>query len=246
MWKHGHPCDLCRIELEHVSVTANGEELIRDVNLHIHCGEISALIGVNGAGKTTLLRALLGETPYRGTVRHVREDGSLLRSVRIGYVPQRMAFDRGAPVTALDFFIAAAGGRAVWRGLHRAERKAALRALATTGCSDLADRRIGALSGGELQRMLLALAITPDPDLLLLDEPDSGVDRNGLENFYGIVTRLQKERHLAVLLVSHDFDVIRRYAGRIVLLRRSVLDEGPPEQVFAGEAFAREFGGIRP
>jgi len=244
MRKHGQSCELCRIELERLTVTLSGQLLVGNVNLHLHCGELTVLIGANGAGKTTLLRALLGEIPFQGAVRHVREDGSSLRAVRTGYVPQQMAFDRGAPVTVLDMFVAATGGRAVWRGIRGAERETALLALGATGCQDLAVRRLGALSGGELQRVLLALALTPSPDLLLLDEPVSGVDRNGLDQFYRAVVELRRDRHLAILLVSHDFDMVRRYADRVVLMRCGLLDEGAPEQVFAGEAFAREFGGV--
>lgn len=241
---HSEHCALCRIELEHVAVEIDHTELVQDVNLHIHCGELTALIGSNGAGKTTLLRALLGEVPHRGVVRHVRHDGSAMRTVRTGYVPQQMVFDRSAPVTVLDFLSAATGKQPVWWRIPRARREAALTALRVTHCERLADRRLGALSGGELQRVLLALALTPNPDLLILDEPVSGVDRNGLDQFYQTVLELRQIHHLAILLVSHDFDVVRRYADRVVLLRRGVLAEGVPEAVFASPAFAREFGGL--
>jgi len=240
--QHGHACELCRIELDRLAVTLNGHTLVQDIDLHVHCGEITVLIGANGAGKTTLLRALLGEVPHQGTVRHVRHDGTSMRGVRIGYVPQQMEFDRSAPVSVLDFITAATGRRAVWMGARRAEREAAWAALRVTHCEELAGRRLGSLSGGELQRVLLALALTPSPDLLILDEPVSGVDRNGLEQFYRAVLGLRQGWHLAILLVSHDFDAVRRFADRVVLMRRRVLDEGTPEQVFSGEAFAREFG----
>lgn len=241
---HSQHCSLCRVELEHVTVEIDRTPLVQDVNLHIHCGELTALIGSNGAGKTTLLRALLGELPHRGVVRHVRHDGSSMRTVRTGYVPQQMVFDRSAPVTVLDFLSAATGKQPVWWRIPRAQRQAALDALRVTHCELLADRRLGALSGGELQRVLLALALTPNPDLLILDEPVSGVDRNGLDQFYQTVSELRQIHHLAILLVSHDFDVVRRYADRVVLLRRGVLVEGAPEAVFASDAFAREFGGL--
>ena len=242
MERHGQDCALCRIELEHVTVAMDGQALVNDVSLHIHCGELTALIGPNGAGKTTLLRALLGELPHQGAVRHVRQDGSFMRAVRTGYVPQRMDFDRSAPVTVLDFLTAATEGRAAWWGIGKAGRKTIIEALRAVRCEGLIDRRLGALSGGELQSVLLALALTPGPDLLILDEPMSGVDRNGSERFYRMVSELRQARHLAILLVSHDFEMVRRYAEHVVLLYRRVLAEGAPEAVFAGEAFAREFG----
>ncbi len=242
MQEHVHSCELCRIELEHLSVTLDGQVLLRDIDLHVHCGELTALIGANGAGKTTLLRALLGELPYQGMVRHVRHDGTAMRAVRTGYVPQQMAFDKSAPVSVCDFLRAATQSRAVWRGTRKADREQVRAMLRATHCEELIDRRLGALSGGELQRVLLTLALTPSPDLLILDEPVSGVDHNGLEQFYRMVVDLRQEHHLAILLVSHDFDVVRRYADRVVLIRREVLDEGTPGHVFGGAAFAREFG----
>ncbi len=241
---HTNHCELCRIELDHVTVALDGPALVEDVCLHIHCGELTALIGANGAGKTTLLRALLGELPYRGEVRHVKHDGGMLRTVRIGYVPQQMPFDRSAPVTVLDFLTAATGKRPVWWGVSKEDRAAVMAALEATQAESLAGRRLGALSGGELQRVLLALALTPSPDLLLLDEPVSGVDQNGLEQFYRTVSALRNTRHLAILLVSHDFEMVRRHADRAVLMHRKVLIDGTPQAVFASEAFAREFGGV--
>ncbi len=250
MSEHTHACSLCRIELDHVTVAIEGQELVRDVNLHIHCGELTALIGTNGAGKTTLIRALLGELPFRGEVKHVRHDGSPLRDVRTGYVPQQMAFDRSAPVTVLDFLTAANSKRPVWCGVRRPDRIRAMDALAQTHSEGLADRRLGALSGGELQRVLLSLALTPSPDLLILDEPVSGVDQNGLELFYQTVSELRRHHHLAILLVSHDFSVVRHYADRVVLMQQTVLEEGTPDKVFASPEFARVFvlerGEVRP
>jgi zinc transport system ATP-binding protein len=231
------------VELEGLTVTLEGQALLQDVNLHIHCGELTALIGANGAGKTTLLRALLGELPYKGAVRHVREDGGDARAVRTGYVPQHMHFDRTAPVTVADFFAAATCNAPVWWGLSKKRRAQVADALKATHSQTLAAKRLGALSGGELQRVLLALALTPSPNLLILDEPVNGVDLNGLEIFYQTVSELRRTRHLAILLVSHDFALVRRYADRVVLLRQSVLAEGDPEAVFASPAFAREFGG---
>ena len=238
---HTHACGLCRIELEHLTVALDGQTLLRDINLHIHCGELTALIGANGAGKTTLLRALLGELPSQGTVRHVTHEGGTLRTVRTGYVPQQMTFDHSAPVTVVDFLTAATGKRPVWWGVGRRAREAACQALRATHSEALADRRLGALSGGELQRVLLALALTPSPNLLILDEPVSGVDQNGLEQFYQTVSALRHDHHLAILLVSHDFEVVRRYADRVVLVQQAVLAEGTPESVFASPAFARVF-----
>ena len=234
-------CRLCRIEVDHLSVRRDGQLLINDVNLHIHCGELTALIGTNGAGKTTLLRALLGQIEYKGEVRHLTGDGRPAAAVRTGYVPQRLDFDHSSPVSVLDFMSAAFTSRPVFLGISRKTREQARSALMRTHSEHLQDRPLGALSGGELQRVLLALALTPQPDLLILDEPVSGMDENGLEAFYQTVNDLKRKNHMAILLVSHDLDVVRRYADRVALMQGTVIEQGPPERVFASEAFEKVF-----
>ena len=235
------PCRLCRIEVEHLSVSAGKQVLLSDVSLHVHCGELTALIGANGAGKTTLLRALLGQVEYSGTVRHLSSDGRPAAAVRTGYVPQQLEFDHSSPVTVMDFLAAALSRRAVFFGVGKRTREKVSAALARTHCEQLAARPLGALSGGELQRVLLALALTPQPDLLILDEPVSGVDQNGLESFYATVDELKRSNHMAILLVSHDLDVVRRYADRVVLMQGTVIKQGSPEYVFDSPEFEQVF-----
>ncbi len=234
-------CGLCRIEVEGLSVVRDGQTLLHDVGLHVHCGELTALIGTNGAGKTTLIRALLGEIPFTGTVRHLTQDGKPAAAVRTGYVPQQLEFDHSSPVTVMDFMTASLSRRAVWLGVSKRARREALEALSRTDCERLSDRRLGALSGGELQRVLLALALRPQPDLLILDEPVSGVDQNGLESFYQTVAALRAHNHMAVLLVSHDLDVVRRYADHVVLMQGTVLCQGRPKEVFESPEFGQVF-----
>jgi len=151
------PCKLCRIEVDHLSVTAGNQVLLRDVNLHIHCGELTALIGANGAGKTTLLRALLGQVEYKGDVRHLTTDGRPAAAVRTGYVPQQLEFDRSSPVTVMDFMAASLSPMPVFLGVGKKTKEKVRAALARTHCEKLEKRPLGALSGGELQRVLLAL-----------------------------------------------------------------------------------------
>lgn len=237
----GH-CSLCRIEMERVSVRRGRSVLLSDIDLHIHCGELTALIGPNGAGKTTLLKALMGIVPHEGGIVHLKSDGTPLRQVRVGYVPQRLDMDADTPLSVCDLVTAATGRFPAWLGATRRTRERARRILAATECEGLLERRLGALSGGELQRVLLALALKPLPDLLILDEPISGMDQNGVDLFYNMVENLLREHHMAILLVSHDFEMVRRHAQRVVLLRGSVLCDGTPEEVFASDEFAEVFG----
>lgn len=234
-------CKLCRIEVDKLTVSFGAQTPLKDVSLHIHCGELTALIGTNGAGKTTLLRALLGQIEYTGTIRHLTSDGRPAADLRTGYVPQQLEFDRSSPVTVMDFMAGSLSRRAVFLGVSKKTRERVLAALERTHCAQLADRALGALSGGELQRVLLALALTPQPDLLILDEPVSGVDQNGLETFYQTVDELKRKNHMAILLVSHDLGVVERYADRVVLMQGTVIKQGSPEVVFDSPEFEQVF-----
>jgi len=234
-------CKLCRIEVDKLNVSFGAQTPLKDVSLHIHCGELTALIGTNGAGKTTLLRALLGQIEYSGTVRHLTSDGRPAADLRTGYVPQQLEFDRSTPVTVMDFMAASLSRRAVFLGVSKKTRAKVMAALERTHCAALADRALGALSGGELQRVLLALALSPQPDLLILDEPVSGVDQNGLEEFYQTVDELKRKNHMAILLVSHDLGVVERYADRVVLMQGTVVKQGAPELVFDSPEFEQVF-----
>ncbi len=234
-------CKLCRIEVDKLNVSFGAQTPLKDVSLHIHCGELTALIGTNGAGKTTLLRALLGQIEYKGTIRHLTSDGRPAADLRTGYVPQQLEFDRSTPVTVMDFMAGSLSRRAVFLGVSKKTRAKVMAALERTHCAQLADRALGALSGGELQRVLLALALTPQPDLLILDEPVSGVDQNGLESFYQTVDELKHKNHMAILLVSHDLSVVERYADRVVLMQGTVVKQGAPELVFDSPEFEQVF-----
>lgn len=230
---------LCQTNLINLGVTLNGKQILRDINLHIHCGELTAIVGANGAGKTTLIKAILGEIPHSGRIEFAdsenhRQGNNLFRPRKqiIGYVPQKLDFDLSSPTTVLDLFTAALSKRPAWFGASGTFQKRARKTLELVQASALLERRLGALSGGELQRVLLALALDPIPHLLLLDEPVSGIDQNGLELFYQILSRLRKEYDLSIILVSHDLDMIAQYANRVVLLHEQTVEcTGTPEEV---------------
>ncbi len=225
------PCGACLTHVDHLGVRLDGQVILDDLTFDLHCGEITALVGPNGAGKTTLLRALLGEVPYTGSCHFHGGPGHAARQLVIGYVPQRLAFDRAAPITVADLFALAAGTRPVFFGLSAKARAAAHAVLEEVDAGHLRDRRLGELSGGELQRVLLALSLCPEPDLLLLDEPQQGLDAAGLERFHEVVARLRGRFDLAVVLVSHDLAGVARVADRVFLLDRRLLAVGPPAEV---------------
>ena len=232
----------CCTKIEDFGVSFGTFEVFSHVNLHFHCGELTAIIGPNGAGKSTLLRAILGEAPHTGHLRFVDADDRHAGQPVIGYVPQSLRLDVSAPTTVQDLFMACMTARPVWLFPACSCRTDALQSLARVQAEHLIDRRLGALSGGELQRVLLALALNPMPNLLLLDEPVSGVDQSGLTLFYDIVGQLRAQEDLAILLISHDLGMVARHADKVVLMNHGIAAEGPPSEVFVHPAMERIFG----
>ncbi|MCH4239134.1 MAG: metal ABC transporter ATP-binding protein [Oscillospiraceae bacterium] len=233
----------CSTEIRGLGVRRHGAQILHDVNLDIHHGEIMALIGQNGAGKSTLLKALLGRIPYTGSIVFHDHTGNVLKNPHIGYVPQNLVFDRATPVTVQDMLSANLTRFPVWLG-HRKEQEARATAMLQRvgGSPSLLPKRLGALSGGELQRVLLAFALEPMPDLLLLDEPVSAVDRRGIELFYDLVTHMRKHHEMPILLVSHDLSHVVKYASRAALLNHTIVVSGPVQQVMKTDAVQEAFG----
>lgn len=234
-------CGACCTQLQNLTVELEGLPVLKDVSLHLHCGEMTSIIGPNGAGKTTLFKAILGQVPYQGKISFADAGGLRMGTPRIGYVPQHLSIEPMAPVTVLDFLGAALSKAPAFLPPTKKKRALVQEALERTGVSALAGRRLGVLSGGELQRVLLALALSPMPDLLLLDEPVSGIDAEGLAAFYSLIDSIRREYDISILLISHDFSFVRQYADRVVLLHHRVLAHGTAEQVMAGDAFAALF-----
>ena len=238
----GDCAKLCCTKIEDFSVRIGRTDIFSHVNIHIHCGQLTAVIGPNGAGKSTLLRAILGEVPHTGVLHYVDAKGKHTGHPIIGYVPQYLRFDVSSPTSVMDLFMACLSRRPVWLCSSKKLRPRVLRSLARVKAEYLIDRRLGTLSGGELQRVLLALALDPMPDLLLLDEPVSGVDQNGLELFYDIVADLREKEDMAIILISHDLNLVATHADQVVLLNKEVVCSGTPEEVFRDARTKKIFG----
>ena len=235
-------CGLCCTRVENLGVSFGDKVVLENINLHIHCGNLTAVIGPNGAGKSTLLKALLGEIRHDGILKfldnkNVHTDGPL-----IGYVPQTLNFDKDSPISVMDLFAASATNLPVWFRAPSGVRRNVMESLKKAGAEHLADRRLGELSGGELQRVLLSLAVHPVPDLLLLDEPVSGVDQKGMAQFYELVSELRKVYDLSIILVSHDLGLVAKYADRVIFLNRTIEASGTPEEVYKHPRFRETFG----
>jgi zinc transport system ATP-binding protein len=224
------------VEVRGVTVRRAGETLLESVSLAVERGALHALIGPNGAGKSTLLAAILGQTAFTGRiVANWRGSG------RIGLVPQSFTVDRTLPVTVADFLALTRQRRPVCLGLGAAARRRVAMLLERVGLGGAAGKPLSVLSGGELRRVLLAHALDPIPELLLLDEPASGLDETAAGRLEELLGELRRDAGVTVLMVSHDLAQARRLADRVTVLARTVRADGPAAAVL-GEGSAAAAG----
>lgn len=235
---------LCCTKIENFNVVKDEIYIIKDVNIHVHCSEITAIVGPNGAGKSTLLKAILSDVEHTGNIIFESHGNHHIRKPIIGYVPQTLEFDKLYPMTVCDLLILAMQKEPIFFARNDKTLKSVDEILSVVQANELKYKKIGQLSGGELQRVVLALALNPIPDILLLDEPVSGIDHNGLQLFYRIVSNLRMEYDMTILLVSHDFDLVKKYSDKVILLDKKILVQGKPEEVFKNSEFSRIFGEV--
>lgn len=211
--------------------------------MHIHCGELVALIGPNGAGKSTILRAILGQQEYSGVISFAMPGVRHRRPPRIGYVPQSPAFDPGDPFSVADLFACCMSKRPAFLGLGKLMEDKVAECLDRVHGRDLIHKRVGTLSGGELQRVLLALALEPLPNILILDEPMSGVDVTGHKELMDMLDEIRKTYDLSILMTTHDFGMLPKYADQVVLVDGTIVTQGSPEAVLESPVFSHIFHG---
>lgn len=213
------------LELKEVSIALGGTEIVRDVSFNVAANQIVTLIGPNGAGKTTLVRAVLGLCAISSGHIQTRQD------LRIGYTPQRLRINPHMPLPVLQFL-----------QLAGASRSQVVGALRETGIERLQGSAMQDVSGGELQRILLARALLRKPQLLVLDEPVQGVDLGGQTELYDLITRVRNEHGCGVLMVSHDLQLVMATTDSVVCLNHHVCCHGHPDQVSNDPAFIELFG----
>lgn len=238
---HGHGCGhSCCLRVQNLSVSIGATQILSNINLHVHCGEMVALIGPNGAGKSTLLKTILGQQEYDGVI-SFSVPGERNRKPKIGYVPQSPAFDPGDPMSVADLFACCMDSHPTFLGISKSMREKISECLSRVHGEYLIDKRIGTLSGGELQRVLMALALEPLPNILILDEPLSGVDVEGMETLMDMLDELRKEYDLSILMTTHDFGMLRKHVDQVVLIDHTVMAHGVPEEVLSSQAFNETF-----
>lgn len=221
------------LKVENLSVTLDERDILKDLSFAVNEGEVAAIIGPNGAGKSVLLRALIGLLPHEGAV-HWRRDA------KIGYVPQKLAIERSLPLTIREFFLLHEK-RFLLSGIKTDER--IIEALASVQLpAPVLHQRLGILSGGELQRVLIAWALFDQPNVLLFDEPTAGVDVGGEETIYNVLHELQDKTGITIVLVSHELNVVFRYATSVFCLNKKLLCSGTPEETLTPEQLRALYG----
>jgi zinc transport system ATP-binding protein len=214
------------IAADHICVRFGPDEVLHDITLKVDPGEIVTILGPNGSGKSTLLRALLGIVPVA--------EGRILREagLRVDYVPQKLTIDRTMPITVRRFLSLPT----------RVSDEAAAEALARVGMAGQGGEQMTTLSGGQLQRVLLARALLGRPQLLMLDEPTSGLDQPGEAAFYRLIEEVRAETGAAVLMISHDLHVVMAASDRVICLNGHICCEGTPRVVSTAPEYRALFG----
>lgn len=217
------------LEVEHLTVRFGTTEVIRGLSFSVPRGTSLAIIGPNGAGKTVLFKALIGSIPYEGTIRWAED-------TKLGYVPQKLDIERDLPLSGRDFLRAKAA-------ISKVSRRDVAAALALVGLEPaILPAPIGTMSGGQFQRLLVAFALIGNPNVLLLDEPAAGIDEPGEEKLNTMIQRLQEERGVTVLLISHDLTIVYQHATAVLCMSRTNPCFGVPQKVLTPETLRELYG----
>jgi zinc transport system ATP-binding protein len=223
------------IDFDRVGLSLGNTEILRDVSLKVRAGTVHCIVGANGGGKTSLVRSLLGQMPHTGRIAVHWAEGRV-----VGYVPQALDFDKSLPITVADFMAMTCQRRPVFFGLARSTRAAIDAALERLGLAGKRNTRLGSLSGGERQRVLFAQALIPEPALLVLDEPMTGLDLTGKEILEQAIVGFAKAGG-TVLWINHDIVQVHALADSLTYVNRTVLLDGAPREVLATGAAAELF-----
>ena len=221
------------LEVQNLFVSFDKQEILNNVSFSVNEGDVLAIIGPNGAGKTVLFRALLGLIPFDGEIK-CRKDA------RIGYVPQKLFEKAELPLTVKEFFVLKSKNL-FFKDNQLLETIA--HELKAVGLKpEILEQRLANLSRGQFQKILIAWAILKHPNVLLFDEPTAGIDVAGEENIYNLLHKLQDERGMTVLIISHDLNIVYRYADKVLCLNKENLCFGKPEKALTSEQIKRLYG----
>ncbi len=220
------------LSVDNLAVSFDNQNVLKGISFSVEKGEVLAIVGPNGSGKSVLFRALLGLIPYSGTI-------AWNKNLKTSYVPQKLSIERDLPLNVEEFL-----------ALKESNREKIIQALQTVGLEDehhiekhLLRQRLGWLSGGQLQRIMIAWSLLDDPDVLLFDEPTSGIDLGGEGTIYNLLKKLGDQRNLTILLISHDLNIVYKYANNVMCINKEMVCHGIPSEVLDPKALARLYGG---
>jgi len=214
------------LKVENLDVKLEGEEILKDLNFEVKEGEVLVILGPNGAGKTVLLKTLLGILPYKGKI-------EWQKGIKIGYVPQRLPFIKDIPMAVKEFF-----------DLKNVSEKESEEILKSIGLGkDILKKKIGDLSSGQFQRILVGWALASNPQVLLFDEPMTGIDIGGQESVYNLLEKLKKERDLTILFVTHELSIVYKLADKVLCLSKRMLCHGLPKEILTPERISELYSG---
>jgi zinc transport system ATP-binding protein len=223
------------LTVNNLSVSFDGEPVLRDLSFSLSMGDTLGVIGPNGAGKTTLFRALLDLVPYTGAI-------SWRKGKTLGYVPQKLALERSVPLTGREFFLLQSPSFWFPRPSFFSHVLHELRLVGLE--EEILDKPVGTLSSGQFQRLLVSWAMLNHPAVLLFDEPTAGIDIGCEETIYDLMERLQRERGTTILFISHDLGVVYRHATQVLCINKTLTCYGTPTDVLNPEALARLYGPV--
>ena len=214
------------LKVKNLSVMLDNQSIIENLSFDVKKGDVLTILGPNGAGKSVLLKTLLGLLPYKGEIEWAK-------GIKIGYVPQRLPFIKDIPLNIKDFF-----------RLKTSDEQEIKEILNSVGfMEEFLRKKIGDLSSGQFQRILIAWGLVGNPQALLFDEPMTGVDISAEETIYNLLAKLKEERDLTILLVTHDLSVVYQFSANVICLNRQAICYGPPQEVMTPESLRKLYGG---
>jgi zinc transport system ATP-binding protein len=213
------------LKVENLNVKLDDELIICNLSFEVKRGEVLTILGPNGAGKTVLLKTLLGIFPFEGKI-------DWAKGIKIGYVPQRVPFVRDFPISIEEFF-----------KLKTKDEKEIREVLKLIGFGEkFLKKNLGELSSGQYQRILVAWALIGNPDVLLFDEPTTGIDISGEETIYQLLERLKKGKNLTIILVTHDLSIVFKFSDYVICLNKCPICQGKPKEVVTPESLSKLYG----
>jgi zinc transport system ATP-binding protein len=213
------------LRVKNLDVRLDKEEILKDLSFEVKEGEVLTILGPNGAGKTVLLKTLLGILPYKGEI-------EWKKGIKIGYVPQRLPFIKDIPMSVREFF--------QLKDVSEKEIKEILNSIGLK--EEILKKKIGELSSGQFQRILVGWALSLNPQVLLFDEPMTGIDIGGQESVYNLLEKLKREKNLTILLVTHDLSIVYKFATNCLCLNKKMLCCSAPKEL-TSERLSQLYGG---